>query len=221
MTKGSRRRLLIIGAGGFGREVLWTAQVIPSETRDWEVGGFLDDNPEAAQQQLQQRGIQVPVLGPVSEYQPRRGDCFVCAVASPEQRLRLCAMLMERGAEFVRLIHPTALVAPSARLGVGVILQAYSLVSTNASVGDFVILNTFSEIGHDAVVEEGCTLSSHCDVTGNVRLERGVFLGSHASILPGVTVGEFAKVGAGSVVARRVLPRQTVMGVPAKVLVEP
>ena len=59
-------------------------------------------------------------------------------------------------------------------------------------------------------------MSGHCDITGGAKLKEGAFLGSHAVIIPKVTVGEYAVVGAGSVVIRTVGAGVTVFGVPAK-----
>ena len=70
-------------------------------------------------------------------------------------------------------------------------------------------------MGHDTVLGPGTTLSGHCDVTGGAKLGRAVFLGSHASITPNVVVGDAARVGAGSIVIRRVRPGKSVFGVPA------
>jgi acetyltransferase-like isoleucine patch superfamily enzyme len=73
-------------------------------------------------------------------------------------------------------------------------------------------------VGHDARIGSYCQLSSYSDVTGHVQLADEVFMGSHASILPSVSVGDRAVVGAGSVVISKVKPGTTVMGVPAKPL---
>lgn len=93
-----------------------------------------------------------------------------------------------------------------------------SMLTVDIAIGDFVTINAYSSCGHDAVLEDGCTLSGHCDVTGHAHLEQGVFLGSHAAVMPGVHVGEFATVAAGSVAFRNVKARQTVIGVPAKAI---
>ena len=74
------------------------------------------------------------------------------------------------------------------------------------------------QLTDEVVGGDGCTLSPHCDLTGRVQLGKGVFLGTHAVVLPGGRVGEFATVGAGSVVLQKVRPHTTVIGVPAKLL---
>lgn len=180
----------------------------------WRIKGFLDANPTA----LEGRGIRAPILGDPSTYVPAVDEWFVCAIGNPATKLRLCRALRARGAHFPNLIHPLAYVAGAPTLGEGCILSAFSSLSPDVKMGDFVVLNAYSCAGHDAVLGDGCTISSHCDITGNAVLGEGVFLGSHASILPGKKVGDYAKVGAGSVVVRHVRAGATVMGVPAKTI---
>jgi acetyltransferase-like isoleucine patch superfamily enzyme len=113
-------------------------------------------------------------------------------------------------------VHPTTSVMQHATLGSGCIFMARTNVGPYARVGDFVTVNNNSGVAHDAIVEDGVTLSAFCDVTGRCILRRGAFLGSHSALLPGAEVGEFAVVGAGTIVLRRVPAGVTVMGVPAR-----
>lgn len=203
-------RVLIVGAGDFGRELYeWVTQAIPNS--DATIG-FLDDNLE----KLDNFPHLKPFLtGRISDYRPLSGDKLLMGVSDPEAKLRIGIDLQQRGAVFNRFVHPTATIATSATLGTATIACPGVVVSCNAVVGDFVTLNCAATVGHDAVIGHGSTLSGHCDVTGHVVLGQGVFMGSHASILPKVKVGDFAKIGAGSVAIRAVKPHATMMGVPA------
>jgi sugar O-acyltransferase (sialic acid O-acetyltransferase NeuD family) len=206
------KRLLIIGAGGFGREVLhWALDVLP-EHRDWKVGGFLDANPSV----LEAYDCGLPILADPLHYSPQEDDCFICAIGHPLTKLRVCRYLKERGAQFITLIHPTAIIGDRCTIGAGCVFCPGAVITTDVKIGDFVMMNLQSTIGHDAVVADGCTLSPHADVNGFALLGEGVFLGSHAVVLPGATIGDYAIVGAGSVVLKKVKAGATVMGVPAK-----
>lgn len=213
MSSTQKNRLLIIGAGGFGREVLqWALDIQNQGEVDWEVGGFLDANQKA----FEQFDIEFPIVGDSANWRPSPEDRFICAIGDPTIRLRICRELQQRGARFISLVHPTAIVGSRCRIGTGTILCPGVTVTVDATIGDFVILNVRSCVGHDAHVGDGCTVNDFCDITGNAKLGEGVFLGSHSSVTPSAKVGDYARVGAGSVVVRRVRANTTVMGPTAK-----
>lgn len=206
------RDLLIVGAGGFGREVLNWALAIPETQRDWQVAGFLDSNPKALD------GFSLPyrVIGDPLNYVPTGDEAFLCAIGEPEVKLRVCRGLKARGAKFVSLIHPTVVMGSGCVVSEGCVLCPGVILTTNVKLGEFVILNLYTIIGHDAVVGDGSTLNPHSAVTGWVKLGEGVLLGTHATILPRGVVGDYAVVGSGSVVLRKVRAHTSVMGVPAQ-----
>ncbi|MFA4943149.1 MAG: acetyltransferase [Lentisphaeria bacterium] len=206
-------KLLIIGAGGFGRELLGHLRALEQAGQPLgTLAGFLDANPRA----LDGFGTDLPIRGDPESWQPQPDEQFLCAIGQPATKLRLCAALAARGARFATLVHPAAQVGPHCTLGPGCILCPGAVLTSHVTLGAFVTLNLYATIGHDAVVGDGCTLSSHCDLTGGVRLGNGVFAGSHAAVLPGVIVGAGAVLGAGSVVLRDVPPATTVFGLPAQ-----
>ncbi|TNE49457.1 MAG: acetyltransferase [Deltaproteobacteria bacterium] len=207
------KSLYIVGAGGLGREVLsWALDIQRRSQPDWRLAGFLDQNKDA----LTDFSLPVGVVGDPGSFVPSPNDVLVCAVGDPTVKLKLCDDLEERGARFVSLVHPTVVMGMNCTVGEGSILCPNVVLTTNVSVGKHVLVNVSATLGHDVTVGEGCTINSHCDITGHAVLERGVFLGSRASILPKARVGEFAKVGAGSVVLKKVVPHTTVFGIPAR-----
>ena len=207
------KRLIIVGAGGLGREVLTWARHVAEATRpDWTIGGLLDVNPRA----LDGHDVDAPLILDTPQFCPGPDDLFVCAQGDPEAKLRIARDLQRRGARFINLIHPTAIIGTDCRIGAGLVACPFSVVTTNVTIGDFVTLNIQVTVGHDVVIGDGCSVSPHADVNGNVTINEGVLLGTHCALLPGVRIGSWARVGAGSVVLRHVRPYTTVMGVPAK-----
>lgn len=191
----------------------WAADV-SCATKAFEIAGFLDDNLHA----LDGFNVSVPILQRPASYAIGPGDRFVCAIGDPEQRSSVCEALETRGARFATLVHPSAIIGPRCRLGEGCIVCPRAVLTADVALGRQVVINVMSSVGHDARIDDYCTLSGHCDVTGNAHLHRGVFMGSHASVLPSVEIGEFARIGAGSVVVHKVKAGATMFGVPAKVL---
>lgn len=207
--------LIIVGGGGFARELIGFAQDSFEAGRSPAVGGYVDDGgPEV----LAKLGYDLPWLGAISDYEPVAGDLFALGIGSPEGKRRVVDKLKSRGAIFARIIHPTALVTRRAQLGEGVVLGPFSGSGTDTRLGSFAALNSYSGLGHDACVGEFATLSAHVDVMGSAQIGDDVFIGSHASILPRVKVGAGAKIGSGAMVYRSVPAGATVYVPPAKLL---
>jgi sugar O-acyltransferase (sialic acid O-acetyltransferase NeuD family) len=213
------KKLVIMGAGGFGREVhAWLLDAIrngscgPTSDTVWEIAGFIDDVSGA----LDDFPGRPPILSKIDDYEPSPDSYLVCAIANPTIKKELTTKLLAKGAKFFTLIHTSVVIGTNVEIGVGSVICPMTVLSTDLVVGDFVTINSACTVGHDSEIANYSTLSGHCDVTGGVKLREGAFLGSHAVIIPRVTVGEYAVVGAGSVVIRKVAPGITVFGVPAK-----
>lgn len=209
------KNIIIVGAGRFARELIcWLEDALdPAGAR---IKGLLDDTLPAAP--ALDADYAYPLLGSVRDYQPADGDELVLAIGAPQDKLRVARELEQRGARFFTLVHPSAIVARTARIGHGVVICPFALVSAGAVLDDFVTVNTYASVGHDATVGAGTSISSHVDLTGAVRIGSAVMIGSSASVLPRVQVGERATIGAGAIVMRRVAAGSTVYAAPAKTL---
>ena len=209
------KKIIIVGAGGFGREIAgWLEHVVPIQAIS--IAGYLDDTMEANSQKAKR--LPYPILGSIKDYKPGNDEYLVIAIGEPNGKFRVAQSLKARGAKFFNMIHPTAVVAQSAKIGEGIILCPFSLVSSDTQIGDFVTINVSSSIGHDAIVGDGSTLSSHNDLTAGVELGKCVFMGTSASVVPGVKIGSGAKIGAGAIVVRDVQDNSTVYAAPARTL---
>lgn len=207
------KKLLIVGAGGFGRELhAWSAQH-PDCGRAWQLAGFLDDNPEA----LKPFGSFAPVR-PLTGHRPAADELLVVGLGMPALKEKLIAPLVDAGAEFLTFVHPLAHIGARVTLGRGVVVCPGAVLSVDIDVGEFAMVNLNCTVGHDARLGAWTSLSAQCDITGHVRVADRVFLGSRASIIPGKTVGSRAIVGAGAVVVTDVPAGVTVVGIPARIL---
>jgi sugar O-acyltransferase (sialic acid O-acetyltransferase NeuD family) len=206
------QRILIVGAGGFGREVLQWARDAWPESED-RIAGFLSTEPNA----LEGFDCNHSVLGSPDAYRPAPGDRFLLAIGIPYVRRRVAESLLAHGAEFVTLIHPTAIVAATASIGPGSILCPYSIASDSCRVGRFVIMNYHSSLGHDASAGDFSVLSPYATLGGHAHVEDDVFLGLHASVGPGKTVGARSKVSANSCVLATAPADSIVYGVPGRI----
>ncbi len=207
-----RERLILVAAGGFGRELSFWAQDCQAAGTLPALAGYIDD----VVQELP--GYDLPRLAGVQDYTPRSGDLFVVALGCPAKKRRVVELLQARGARFATLRHPTATAVRTASIGEGVVMCPYTMALADTRIERFATLNNYSGLGHDSVCGEFTTLSSQVDVMGYARIGKDVLIGSGARVLPKVTVGDGATIGAGSIVVRSVKPNMTVFAPPAKLL---
>ncbi len=206
-------KLVIIGAGGHGRETLDIVEACNAVTPSFDFLGFCAAEYEPAL--IDRR--QVDVLGDVDVLQ-RTDAGYVIGIGTSETRRDIDAQVSAFGREAVVLAHPASSCGSDLRFAPGVILAAGARVTTNVTLGRHTHLNVNAVVSHDCEVADYVTLSPGVLVNGTVTLGEGVFLGTGAVVLPGRTVGAWARIGAGAVVTEDVAPGQTVVGVPARVV---
>lgn len=200
-------RTIIIGGGGFARELYFWLRDCADAGRLPRLAGYLDDAGDV----LHNRGAyDMAYLGSVDGIDIREGDRFVLAIGSPATKRRLVEKLAPRGAVFPAVIHPTCTVTGTATVGEGVVLCPGCILGPDSTLERFVTFNTGSGTGHDSSVGEFSVLASRVAISGYVRIEPDVSIGSGVVLLPNVKVGQGALIGPGCVVYRSVKPGVTV-----------
>jgi sugar O-acyltransferase (sialic acid O-acetyltransferase NeuD family) len=205
-------KLVIIGAGGFGREAFAWAEQSVQYGKKWLIKGFIDDNLEALKSKLSPGKL----LGTIGDYQPTADEVFICAIGVPSIKKKCTELIASRGGEFTQLIHRTVVLGYEVALDEGVILCPYVVISANNRLGKGVGVNLHASIDHDANVGDWSQVNCHCDLTAEVEVGKEVFMGSRVSVIPKVRIGDGAYIGAGSVVLRDVAPGFKMVGSPAR-----
>lgn len=208
--RGSMKNLVIAGAGEFGRELYWTILDAKGYGSEFTVKGYVDSAVPSSFTKLQ-----VPLLGTPETYEIQEDDVFTCAIGNPISREKVIRCLLDRGAEFINIIHKTSIIHGNVRYGIGLVSCAFTSIGDSSEIGDYVVLNGFSGIGHDSIIGDFTCIMSHCDITGRTKIGKGAFIGGGAGTVPGAKIGDGAYVGAGSVVLKKVNPGAKVFGNPA------
>lgn len=199
--------LIIVCAGGFGREVYYMAK----EIGKWNIKGFIDDNEHA----LDGVDIAAPLLGKICDWQVSENEVFALGVSSPATKEKIVEQMKSKGARFETLISPRTHIIETAVIGEGSII--------NGSVGDCVKIGNYvnimgSMIGQDSTIGDYSTTTGFTNIV-SACLGKRVFVGSHAVVLNGKIIGDDAFVCAGSIVFNNVKAGTKVFGNPAKRMV--
>lgn len=209
------KRIVIIGAGDFGKEVAWLIEDINKVKSTYELFGFLDDD----KKKIGQVYNGYPCLGPISKLTDLYKEHSVCAVIAM-QNVDIRKLIVAKYPEFDNwetLIHPSVNFSDTSSIGKGCIICSGSAVSVNTVIGNHCVFNISVTLGHDCTIGNYVSVMSGSCISGHVLVKDNAYLATNCTVVPKMKVGEHAVVGAGSVVLRNVRDNTTVMGVPAKV----
>jgi acetyltransferase EpsM len=202
------RKLVLWGAGGHGKVVLDIAIAMDA----FSGIAFIDDDPARAGGEF----CGCPVFPTLAEAGRADRGAIVVAIGSNQIRARCAALALDRGWELATLIHPSAIVSPSARLGAGTVIMPHAVINAGAEIGSNCIINTAAVVEHDCRIGDHVHLSPGVLLGGAVTVEPLVHMGLGSIALPGSVIEACAVVGAGAVVLRAVSRGETVVGVPAR-----
>lgn len=212
-------RVYVYGASGHGKVVADILRcAAAADPTAVPAAGFVDDRAEVQGTTL----LGLPVCGDGAWLEQQAAAApgqvgVALGIGDNRVRRRVAARCRKAGATLVTAVHPTAVVAASARVGAGSVLMAGALVNPDAQIGEGVIVNTGAVVEHDVVVGDYAHLSPNAATGGAAALGALSHLGLGAVILPMVRVGERTTVGAGSVVNRELPSDVVAYGVPARV----
>jgi sugar O-acyltransferase (sialic acid O-acetyltransferase NeuD family) len=189
------KKLIIIGASGFGKEAAWLMDRMNQAGHKLGLIGFCDDAPD------KQTGTfaSFPLLGNIEAAAARLpGARFFCAIGNNRARQAVVARAEAVGLIPFTLVDPTASVAPDATLGEGSYIGIGSIVSVGTLLGNHVIVNHQACIGHDVRLADFVQVCPGARISGNCAIGEGALLGTNASTTPGVTLGSWSTLGAGT-----------------------
>ena len=212
------REIIIFGAGGFGREVLWLLRDITvlSPQDGWDPIGFADDVDLALEEICE-----LQVLGCIEEVHDNLGlvSC-VCGLGEPDLKAKIIPRIRAHVRDFPPIIHPSVQYSSFVGISGGCIVCANTILTTQVELKEFVTINLACTIGHDVIIGEFSTLAPGVNVAGGAHIGARVKLGTGAIILPGISIGAGTTVGAGAVVTKDLPVNVIAVGIPAKVVRE-
>jgi sugar O-acyltransferase (sialic acid O-acetyltransferase NeuD family) len=207
------KKIAIIGAGGFGREVKMLIDQINKVKPTYQVLGFYDDN-----EQLPDRINDLPFLGKISKLLERRDNiCLALGIGIPEIKNRIIEKLKKSEFEYPSLIHPNVLIGnDDVEIGMGCVICANTIITCNIKIKNFVTLNLSCTVGHDTILKEFTSFMPSVNISGEVEVKKCVYVGTGAKIINQLEIGENTIIGAGAVVSKSIPANCTAVGIPAQ-----
>lgn len=208
------KKIVLIGAGGFGREVASIIEVLNSITPTYELLGFLDDGAQYHD------GMNIngyPWLGNRTWIIDHKDDVWCnCTVGNPHIKGAIQRELAEKGVNFETIIAFGGYIGPYTEIGPGCVFYGGVTISVNCKIGAGVLMNQRVTIGHDTIIGDYTTIMPTTGISGNCTIGEEVRIGGHCFIIPERKVGDRATIAAGSIVFSNVKAGTTVLGNPAK-----
>jgi acetyltransferase EpsM len=202
------KKVIIIGAGGHAAELVDYIDYInnSSEEVKFEVIGLIDDNKE----NYKHYDYSSKYLGTIKEHVIDLQKCYLMAIADSSIKKIIIEEFKLKGAQFTRLIHPTALISNSAKIGEGVVISHNVSVGPKVVLGDFNVLNSRCTIGHDSNIGDYNFISPQVTVGGYSTIGNENLFGTNSCIIPNINIGNNNKITAGMVIDKPVNDNETI-----------
>lgn len=206
--------IVIIGAGGVGRETALIIEKINELNLTWNLIGFIDDNINSWNKVI--NGY--PVIGGINYLETLPYDTYiVIAIANYEIKKKIVKNINNKF-KFATIIHPKVWIHDYMKIGEGSIIYEGAIITTNIKIGNHVIVSPKCGIGHDSIIKDYVSLLWNVNISGNDIIEEGVMMGSGSTVIQGKKIGEGSIIGAGAVVIEDIEAYSTAVGVPANII---
>lgn len=205
------KQLLILGAGGMGKEIYYTARHSIGYGTEFVVKGFLDFfNPEW------DTNIYPPILGLEDDYEIQPDDVFTCSIGDVHLKRKVCEKMKARGAKFQSLIFDNAQIRENVKIGDGCIIDSYAHIGSDVIIGENCLIQAFSCIAHDCIIGDYSRIDVRSLLVGGVVVGNNVTIHTNAVVSHKVVLEDDSTIAAMSFVIKKVKAGTTVLGNPAK-----
>ena len=205
------KHLIIIGAGGMGRQLYQCAKNCIGYKDEYDIKGFLDDNTNA----LDEFDGFPPILGTIEDYHIQDEDVFINSIGDIKYKKHCVEVIQDKGGKFINLIHPLASLPENLKIGIGNVILSRVSIGVETEIGDFNLIQTGAIIGHDVKIGSWSRIDCYVVLVAGVNVEDEVCVHTSSVINHNVRLCKGSTVGALSFVIKNVKPGVTVFGSPA------
>lgn len=187
------RDILIIGAGGIGRETAWIIEEINEVKPTWNLLGYIDENSEIHGKEL--NGYKV--LGGLEVLEKLEEKPYVVvAIANCSVKKSIVTKLGEKY-NFATIIYPTVRISKSIEIAQGTIIYPGVTLTVNTKIGNHVLISGNCGIGHDTVIGDYSSVLWGSNFSGYDIVGEGCFIGVGTKVIQGIDINKESKISAG------------------------
>lgn len=208
------KNLIIIGAGGMGRQLCSFATKCIGYQTEFTIKGFIDDNLDSLDGHIGYPAV----LDTIDNYKIEENDIFAISIGDVQAKKSCIEKILNKGGKFISLIHKTAIIYDNVTMGEGCIVESNAVIGVESKIGNFVLIQDCAIIGHDVTIGDWSRIDCGVTCVGGIVVGNEVCVHTGAVISHNVVLGDRCTVGAMSFVIKKVKPEVTVFGNPARIL---
>lgn len=203
--------IIFIGSGSVASEIISYLEDIQTHnpSAEFKIYGFLDDNEESFKINSVKYGFEGDFLGAIKGHQFSDSYSYIFGLGLPEIKAKIAQNFDLEKLDFPNIIHPSAVISKTSKLGKGNVIYPNSVIGPNVSMGNFNLITSYSFISHDCTIGDHNFLST-AGLAGNVNIGNTNFFGIRSTVIPSVRIGSHNTIQAGMVIDKNITDDETV-----------
>lgn len=206
------KNIVIVGSGGFAKEVAFLIDEINKVKSEWNMLGFIDEK-------VGQDNGRYKIFNNDLWLENSTEELYVVyGVGFPDLIKRLSKKLShKKNIKYPNLVHPSV-IADWERifLGNGNIICAGNIFTCDIKFGSFNVINLACTIGHDVNIGNYNVLNPSANISGGVIIGDEILIGTNSQILQYLDITSNTIIGAGAVVTKSISESGVYVGCPAR-----
>jgi sugar O-acyltransferase (sialic acid O-acetyltransferase NeuD family) len=211
------KKVIVIGSGGHAKVVIDIIELM----KDYKIIGITSNSIKKNAIYCNYRVLGEDII--LSEYAKDESIFLAMGLGGYKDnhhREKVFNYLKSLGFTFINVIHPSAIISKTVKLGEGVTIFPGVVINTDVVIGNNTIIATGSTIDHETIIRDHVLISAGVTVGAYTMIENGALLALGSKVISGLTIGSFSLIAAGAVVINNIDNNQKVYGIPAKLKID-
>ena len=208
-----KKKILIFSAGPAGREVNQLIISINKVNPEWEVVGYVDDDPKKSNKIIDKIKIYS------NKNKPKKKEIYaICGIMDHKIRKKIYNQeIIKDGYKLTNLIHPNIEQPKCFKLGIGNIIFGNVHISFEVKIGNFSLISNYCDLGHNLIMQDYSTVMPSVVIGGNCKIGNNTLIGSGTKIHQGLKIGKNCKIGMGTLITNEVEENKIIVDYPRKI----